>query len=145
MDPGQSSSPVTESRNREPRMPGTMITGVPWSPPYGRCTAAVDPGAWNQHNRRPGTPVRDTGTLPHDSVFAQNAPYRMSTAVQSLADSRLARPGVTHETAKLFKNGESQAVRLPKEFRFPGKDVLIKRVGSADVLLPKARSWETLV
>jgi len=52
---------------------------------------------------------------------------------------------VTQETAKLFKNGESQAVRLPKEFRFPGKDVLIKRVGSADVLLPKARSWETLV
>ena len=49
------------------------------------------------------------------------------------------------KTAKLFKNGESQAVRLPKEFRFPGKEVFIKRVGSAVVLLPKARSWATLV
>jgi antitoxin VapB len=49
------------------------------------------------------------------------------------------------KTAKLFKNGDSQAVRLPKEFRFPGKEVLIKRVGSAVVLLPKAKSWETLI
>jgi antitoxin VapB len=49
------------------------------------------------------------------------------------------------KTAKLFKNGDSQAVRLPREFRFAGKEVLIKRVGSAVVLLPKARSWDTLV
>jgi antitoxin VapB len=49
------------------------------------------------------------------------------------------------ETAKLFKNGESQAVRLPKEFRFPGKEVFIKRIGTAVVLLPKARSWEALM
>ena len=49
------------------------------------------------------------------------------------------------KTAKLFKNGDSQAVRLPKEFRFAGKEVLIKRVGNAVVLLPKAKSWDTLV
>jgi len=49
------------------------------------------------------------------------------------------------KTAKLFKNGDSQAVRLPKEFRFEGTEVLIKRVGSAVVLLPRARSWNTLV
>jgi antitoxin VapB len=49
------------------------------------------------------------------------------------------------KTAKLFKNGDSQAVRLPKEFRFSGKEVLIKRVGNAVVLLPKAKSWDTLV
>ena len=48
-------------------------------------------------------------------------------------------------TAKLFKNGDSQAVRLPKEFRFAGDEVLIKRMGSAVVLLPKAKSWDTLV
>jgi antitoxin VapB len=52
---------------------------------------------------------------------------------------------VNMKTAKLFKNGDSQAVRLPKEFRFTGKEVLIKRVGSAVVLLPKAKSWDTLV
>lgn len=49
------------------------------------------------------------------------------------------------KTAKLFRNGESQAVRLPKEFRFAGEEVFIKRVGSAVVLLPKAKSWDALI
>ena len=48
-------------------------------------------------------------------------------------------------TAKLFKNGESQAVRLPKEFRFEGTEVLIKRMGAAVVLLPRSGSWDTLI
>lgn len=47
------------------------------------------------------------------------------------------------DTAKLFVNGRSQAVRLPKEFRFEGDEVLIKRVGDAVVLLPR-RGWRTL-
>lgn len=47
--------------------------------------------------------------------------------------------------AKLFKNGESQAVRLPKEFRFDGDEVLIKRSGNAVVLLPKKKSWGALI
>jgi antitoxin VapB len=49
------------------------------------------------------------------------------------------------KTAKLFKNGDSQAVRLPKEFRFDGTEVLIQRIGEAVVLLPRAKSWETLI
>jgi antitoxin VapB len=49
------------------------------------------------------------------------------------------------KTAKLFKNGESQAVRLPKEFRFTGEEVFIKRMGTAVVLLPKSKSWDTLL
>jgi len=49
------------------------------------------------------------------------------------------------ETAKLFQNGSSQAVRLPKEFRFPGDRVYIKRVGNAVVLLPYGAAWESLV
>lgn len=49
------------------------------------------------------------------------------------------------KTAKIFKNGDSQAVRLPKEFRFAGNEVLIKKVGDAVVLLPKARSWRALI
>lgn len=48
------------------------------------------------------------------------------------------------ETAKLFQNGKSQAVRLPKEYHFSGDKVLIKRVGNAVVLLPYQDSWETL-
>ena len=49
------------------------------------------------------------------------------------------------KTAKLFKNGDSQAVRLPKEFRFTGDEVLIKHVGNAVVLIPKSKSWDTLL
>ena len=47
------------------------------------------------------------------------------------------------DTAKIFQNGRSQAVRLPKEFRFEGTEVFIKRVGNAVVLLPHEHSWET--
>ncbi len=48
------------------------------------------------------------------------------------------------ETARLFKNGQSQAVRLPKSFRFEGDRVFIKRVGNTVVLIPYQDSWETL-
>ncbi len=47
-------------------------------------------------------------------------------------------------TAKLFMNGRSQAVRLPKDFRFEGEEVFVKKVGNAVVLLPRWGSWETL-
>ncbi len=47
------------------------------------------------------------------------------------------------ETAKLFVNGRSQAVRLPKAFRFEGKEVYIKRVAEGVLLIPKDRSlWD---
>ena len=49
------------------------------------------------------------------------------------------------KTAKLFKNGKSQAVRLPKEYRFAGEQVFIKRVGEAVILLPYKTPWETLL
>lgn len=39
-------------------------------------------------------------------------------------------------TAKLFQHGRSQAVRLPKEFRLPGKEVRVRRLGTAVVLEP---------
>ena len=48
------------------------------------------------------------------------------------------------KVAKLFKNGQSQAVRLPKEFRFEGTQVYIKRVGNAVLLLPEQDSWQLL-
>ncbi|MEO8225336.1 MAG: AbrB/MazE/SpoVT family DNA-binding domain-containing protein [Gammaproteobacteria bacterium] len=40
------------------------------------------------------------------------------------------------KTAKIFQHGNSQAIRLPKEFRFAGTEVQIKRVGSGVLLLP---------
>ncbi len=41
------------------------------------------------------------------------------------------------KTAKLFKNGRSQAVRLPKAFRFEGNEVYIKKVAEGVLLIPK--------
>jgi len=38
-------------------------------------------------------------------------------------------------TAKIFQNGRSQAVRLPKDFRFDGNEVFVHKVGNAVVLL----------
>jgi antitoxin VapB len=44
--------------------------------------------------------------------------------------------------AKVFRNGRSQAVRLPKDFRFAGDEVSIRRDGDAVILEPiKRRSW----
>jgi antitoxin VapB len=40
-------------------------------------------------------------------------------------------------TAKLFKNGRSQAVRLPKEYAFPGDEVYVKKVDGVVILIPK--------
>ena len=48
------------------------------------------------------------------------------------------------ETAKLFPNGRSQAVRLPKAYRFEGSQVFIRKVGNAVVLLPFDEPWQTL-
>lgn len=45
-------------------------------------------------------------------------------------------------TAKLFQNGRSQAVRLPKEFRLPGKEVKISKQGNKIILEPIESSWE---
>jgi antitoxin VapB len=39
-------------------------------------------------------------------------------------------------TAKLFMHGRSQAVRLPKQFRLPGKEVRVRKVGDAVLLEP---------
>ena len=49
------------------------------------------------------------------------------------------------QTARIFENGRSQAVRLPKEFRFSGKDVYIKKIGNMVVLLPKDDPWDPLI
>ena len=48
------------------------------------------------------------------------------------------------ETAKLFASGRSQAVRLPKAYRFSGDEVVVKRLGSGVLLLPLAAPWATM-
>lgn len=51
----------------------------------------------------------------------------------------------TLETAKLFQTGRSQAVRLPKAYRFEGDEVIIKRVGDGVLLLPRNNGWKNLL
>jgi antitoxin VapB len=49
-----------------------------------------------------------------------------------------------HKTAKLFKNGRSQAVRLPTEYRFEGSEVYVRRdAATGDVILSRRpESWK---
>ena len=44
-------------------------------------------------------------------------------------------------TAKLFENGRSQAVRLPKECRFNGDEVAVNKIGDIVILMPKENRW----
>ena len=49
------------------------------------------------------------------------------------------------ETAKIFENGRSQAVRLPKKFRFNVEEVVVQQLGDAVILVPKEALWKTFV
>ncbi len=45
------------------------------------------------------------------------------------------------QTAKIFTNGRSQAVRLPKEFRMEGEDVFISSLDGVIMLIPRKTPW----
>ena len=49
------------------------------------------------------------------------------------------------ETAKIFSNGGSQAVRLPKTCRFDTNEVFVNRIGDIIMLVPKESRWENLL
>lgn len=49
------------------------------------------------------------------------------------------------ETAKIFENGRSQAVRLPKKFRFHTEEVIVQQLGDAVILVPKESLWQTFL
>ena len=49
------------------------------------------------------------------------------------------------QTAKLFNNGGSQAVRLPKEYRFSGDSVYVKKMENMVLLIPKDNPWMALI
>ena len=48
-------------------------------------------------------------------------------------------------TAKVFENGRSQAVRLPKECRFSSDEVLVNKIGDVVLLLPKTHRWDSFL
>lgn len=49
------------------------------------------------------------------------------------------------ETAKIFENGRSQAVRLPKEYRFSADEVFVSKIGEIVMLIPKEKKWSGLI
>ncbi len=49
------------------------------------------------------------------------------------------------ETAKIFENGRSQAVRLPKKYRFSVDEVIVQRLGSSLILTPKEKIVDTFL
>ena len=49
------------------------------------------------------------------------------------------------EMAKIFENGRSQAVRLPKKFRFKVDEVIVQQLGDAVLLVPKESLWQTFM
>lgn len=48
------------------------------------------------------------------------------------------------KTAKIFMSGNSQAVRIPKEFQLKGDEVEIQKRGDTLILRPKRKTWATL-
>ncbi len=48
-------------------------------------------------------------------------------------------------TAKVFENGRSQAIRLPKECRFSADEVLVNKIGDIVMLVPKMNKWESFI
>ena len=48
-------------------------------------------------------------------------------------------------TAKVFENGRSQAVRLPKEYRFNEEEILINKIGDIVMLIPKGYKWKSFI
>lgn len=50
---------------------------------------------------------------------------------------------MSRPTAKVFQSGRSQAVRIPKRFRFDTDEVYVERDGEKVILTPKRKSWST--
>ena len=48
-------------------------------------------------------------------------------------------------TGKIFENGRSQAVRLPKECRFDTDEVAVNRIGDIVMLMPKTNKWNSFM
>ena len=47
--------------------------------------------------------------------------------------------------AKLFENGRSQAVRLPKEYQFAGDEVAVNKIGDIVILRPQNNKWSVFL
>jgi antitoxin VapB len=46
------------------------------------------------------------------------------------------------QTTRVFKSGNSQAIRIPKEYQFEGEELFINKIGNTIILFPKDDPWE---
>ncbi len=67
------------------------------------------------------------------------------TMVYILVYTKIGRTVIDMMTAKVFENGRSQAVRLPKECRFSSDEVMVNKIGDIVMLLPKNSKWDSFM
>ena len=67
------------------------------------------------------------------------------TRVYTLVYTQSERKVIIMMTAKVFKNGRSQAIRLPKECRFSSDEVMVNKIGDIVILLPKQNKWDSFL
>jgi antitoxin VapB len=65
--------------------------------------------------------------------------------VYTLVYTRGERKVIDMMTAKVFENGRSQAIRLPKECRFSSDEVMVNKIGDIVLLLPKQNKWDSFM
>ena len=74
-------------------------------------------------------------------IFAHEKCGRYLALVYIIIYTKCIRRCIIMMTAKLFENGRSQAVRLPKECRFNGDEVAVNKIGDIVILMPKENKW----
>ena len=82
-------------------------------------------------------PVGTTIILDHMGNDPHPIPDGTKGTVQHVDDA-----GTLH---CVFENGRSQAVRLPKEYRFSSDEVIINRIGEIVLLMPKTSKWDSFM
>ena len=63
------------------------------------------------------------------------------TAVYTIYERKV----INMMTAKVFENGRSQAIRLPKECRFSSDEVMVNKIGDIVILLPQQNKWDSFM
>ena len=74
-------------------------------------------------------------------------PFTLSWFILRYNTVYIAREGavICLKTAKVFKNGRSQAIRLPKECRLSSDEVMVNKIGDVVILLPKQNKWDSFM
>lgn len=82
---------------------------------------------------------RSTGNLPR--VGVKPALDMIYTEIYTIDERKV----IAMMTAKVFENGRSQAVRLPKECRFTSDEVMVNKIGEIVLLLPRTNKWDSFI